>query len=59
MDTRTILFALAAFIFVTDVAIGLWARGKGGDKAKLGNALLLAAPLVSGVLVWLALGMEG
>ncbi|MBW0144236.1 hypothetical protein [Sphingomicrobium clamense] len=59
MDTSTILLALAAFLFVTDVAIGLWARGQGGDKVKMGNALLLSAPLVSGLLVWIALGMEG
>ena len=78
--SQFIILGLAAFVFVTDVAMGLYFRGMTPEKlarAKsghgltqgahkgvesyhmLGNVLVASAPVISGVLVWVALGMEG
>ena len=54
-DSQKILLAAAAFIFLTNVVMGLRYRSYGGDTARLGTIMLASAPLIAALLVWLAL----
>ena len=54
-DSQKMLLAAAAFIFVVNVVMGLRYRSYGGETARLGTIMLVSAPLVAALFVWLAL----
>ena len=47
------VLGMAAIIFVINVVFGLRYRSRGGDVERLGTIMLLTAPLVPAILVYM------